>query len=68
MGLFDSKKENKKGTKTMTMSRVEVFCCQCHQKLNDIYTKPEDKESFLDNFVMCPTCFIEFCEKYRKEN
>jgi uncharacterized CHY-type Zn-finger protein len=59
MGLFDSKKNQK----TISLNKCEIFCCQCHQKLNDIWVKPEEKEQVLDNYVMCPTCFVELCER-----
>jgi uncharacterized CHY-type Zn-finger protein len=73
MGIFDNGKKGTtkpatKTTKTVTMVRSEACCCQCHKKLMDIYTKPEDKESFRDNFIICPPCFVELCEKVMAAN
>ena len=74
MGIFDNGKKGtaknmtKTTTKTVTMVKSEAYCCQCHKKLMDIYTKPEDRESFKDNFIICPTCFVELCEKVMAAN
>jgi hypothetical protein len=56
-----------KEDRRVPLSRHEIECCQCHKKVSKCYLKQEDEESFKDLFCMCPECFIEFIEQYRKE-
>lgn len=60
--MFLRKEERK-----VQLSRHEVECCQCHNIFSKCYLKREDEESFKDMYIMCPDCFVDFIEQYKKK-
>ena len=68
IGLVKNRRVNmfEKKTKKIQLEGHEIKCCQCHKTFSKCYLKEEDEESFKDMYIMCPKCFVEYIEEYRK--